>query len=267
MIIDDTDLPSLVAHLSPERLGKLTALTGSAASAISLHQEILKLGGQIMFLIATTEIALRNTVSENLGGYFTVPNWLQQPPITFVWRQDERRKISAAVASAKRSEYTKLSQSAKARLDLHAFPNGRPASISHLVRVRERQKHIAVSEGKVIAELTFYFWKRLFSADYEQNLWRPTLKRVFPDKSLTRAKLAVQLEHIYQARNRLAHHEPVLNKRFAETIAAVEFVAQRLGSASASADTPLAHLLAADIADTRASEAELQRRLQSFRLT
>jgi hypothetical protein len=41
---------------------------------------------------------------------------------------------------------------------------------------------------------------------------------------MKRAQIAENLEHIYQARNRLAHHEPVLHKRFRDAIAAIEFV-------------------------------------------
>ncbi|MFX3680346.1 MAG: hypothetical protein ACN6I5_03670 [Hyphomicrobiales bacterium] len=219
-----------------------------------------------MNVTATIEIALRNTVAENLSHHFGVPNWLQQPPVAFRWKEPERKKIAAAVDSARRAEYAKLSQAQKAQLDLLAYPRGRPANISHLRRAKDRRRHIQITEGKVIAELTMYFWKRLYGPEYDQTLWRTTLKRTFPDKTLSRAAVAVQFEQLYQSRNRLAHHEPVLHKRFADTMAAIEFIAQRLGSNHPSADTPLATLLAEDIAEVRAREKALSDRLDAFRM-
>jgi hypothetical protein len=254
----------LVGLLSHERLHGLLQLTGSEAAAIDLHQQTLGVSGDLMRMIATTEIALRNAIALNLGRHFGVPNWLQQPPVSFQWRDMERKKIVLAVDSAKRAEYSKYTQAQKASLDLGAYPNGRPPHVSHLQRAKARRNLIGVTEGKVIAELTFHFWKRLFSSEYEQTLWRPSLKRVFPKKTLKRAHVAAQLEIIYQARNRLAHHEPVLHKRFRATVDAVSFVAGELGAVTGTA-SPLAKLLETDIARAEASEAALSIRLDAFR--
>jgi hypothetical protein len=266
MAIDPQDAAALTLLISPERLGKLTQLTGSVEAAIELHQETLKLGAAMMHVTATVEIALRNAICENLSHHFAVPNWLFQPPVPFQWRAIEQGNITKALDSARRAEYAKLSQAQKAALDSLAYPTGRPPGVSHLKRAKDRRRHIAVTEGKVIAELTFYLWKRLFSPDYEQTLWRTTLKRTFPDKTLSRATVADTLEHIYQSRNRLAHHEPVLHKRFTETMSAIEFVIQRLGTKTPDPNTALANLLAADIAEVSAKAAALHGKLASYRV-
>src|SRR5262249_7599460 len=88
--------------------------------------------------------------------------------------------------------------------------------------------------------------KRLFSTEYETSLWRPVLKRVFPDKTLGRADVAAQLERIYQARNRIAHHEPVYGHRLRDALEAIEFIVTRLGHRESSRATPLAQLLSAE---------------------
>lgn len=266
MAINAADIPTLTALLSLERLGALTKLTGSKESAIELHQATLQLGAALMNVTATIEIALRNAVAENLGRYFGVPNWLQQTPVAFRWKEPERKKISAAIDSARRAEYSKLSQSDKAGLDALAYPDGRPANTPHPKRTRDRCRQIVVNEGKVIAELTLYFWKRLYGPEYEHSLWRPSLKRTFPDKRLSRALVATHLERIYQSRNRLAHHEPVLGQRFVDTMEAIEFVVQRLGMVAPRADSPLAHLLADDIAQVNARERSLRTRFESFKI-
>lgn len=266
MPLNPAQIAALTLYLSPERLGKLVQLTGSTEQAIELHQESLRLGAALMNVTATVEIALRNAICENLGHYFAAPNWLIQPPVHFQWRREEQEKITKALDSARRAEYSKLSQADKAALDGLAYPHGRPANTSHLSRAKARRKHIQVTDGKVIAELTLYFWKRLYGAEYEQTLWRTTLKKTFPNKRLTRAHVARELEQIYQSRNRLAHHETVLHGRFRDTIAAIRFVTENLGTSSPDSNSPLATLLTDDLADVVTKASVLHRRLEAFRV-
>lgn len=193
MKIEPEDVVSLERLLSRERLGNLVALTGSVEVAIDLHQETLRLGAALMHVTATIEIALRNAIFENLSDYFGVQNWLTQTPAHFRWREPERKKIDQAQDSAKRAEYSKLSQAEKSALDLLAYPDGRPSNTSHLKRAIDRRKRIVISEGKVVAEVTLYFWKRLYGPEYDQSLWRTTLKRTFPFKKLQRAEIAIVL--------------------------------------------------------------------------
>lgn len=266
MALTPAQIGTLTRLISPERLGKLTSLTGSPEQAIELHQETLRLGAALMNVTASVEIALRNAICENLSHHFAVANWLIQPPVPFQWLAEDQKKITTALQSARRAAYSKLTQAQKGALDALAYPNGRPAGTSHLKRVQDRRKHIQVTDGKVIAELTLYFWKRLYGPEYEQSLWRTTIKRTFPNKTLTRARVAEQLEHIYQSRNRLAHHEPVVHGRFNDTIAAIDFVIQNLGVRTADQNSALAMLLATDIADVRAKASALHARLAAFNI-
>jgi hypothetical protein len=266
MPIDATDIAKLTILLSPERLGKLTQLTGSTQAAIELHQETLRLGASLMNITATVEIALRNAICENLNQHFGVPNWLLQPPVPFQWKEPERKKIVLALDSAKRAEYSKLTQAEKGALDALAYPRGRPSNIPHLKRAQDRRRRIVVTDGKVIAELTLYFWKRLYGPEYDQTLWRTSLKKTFPDKKLSRAIIATYLEQIYQSRNRLAHHETVLHRRFTDTMTAIDFIVQHLEANPPSISTPLANLLKNDIADTNAKAAILHAKFDAFRI-
>ena len=179
-ILEDADVATIAVLLSPERLAALMMLTGSTRTAIELHQETLHLSGSLMNVIASVELSLRNTVCENLTIFFGCPGWLTHPPTPFQWRKTENDNARKALESARRSTYSKMSQAEKAALDLKAFPNGRPKNTSHLQRAVNRRRQITVSDGKIIAETTLYFWKRLYSGDYEQTLWRTTLKRTRP---------------------------------------------------------------------------------------
>lgn len=265
MAFNDEDVPHILALFSAERLGKLSELTGSSRAAIELHQETLIAGAALMSVIATVEIAVRNAVCDNLSQHFGVPNWLIAPPAPFTWRAPERDKGSKALESARRAEYAKLTQAEKSALDGLAYPNGRPANLSHLQRVKDRRKHIPVTDGKVIAEVTLHFWKRLYGPDYEHSLWRPTLKRTFPDKSVKRSEVADHLENVYQARNRLAHHEPVLHARFTEAIASVKYITERLASPKTAPDTPLANLLADQIVEAEGLATLLHDKLAAYK--
>jgi hypothetical protein len=259
------DTLTITRFLSRARLASLIELTLSETEAIALHQETLRVGSGLMNVIATVEIAVRNSVGDNLAHHFGVDRWLTQTPVHFRWRAEDRKKIETALDSARRAKYSKLSQAEKANLDALAYPGGRPPSTSHLKRAKDRRKRIDVSEGAVIAELTMYFWKRLYGPEYDQTLWRETLKRTFPCKRLRRADIAVQLEKVYQARNRLAHHEPVLHKRFEDTVAAIQFVVKHLNTASPKSDTPLATLVNVDLADVSRRAAALHERLKAYR--
>jgi hypothetical protein len=262
--LTDSDVAALAIFLSAERLAAYTRLTGSAREAIALHQEILQVGTSLMTVIAVIEIALRNSVCERLGQHFGSPDWLRNPPTPFAWRDQERAKIIDAERSARRAAYSKLSQADKHALDALAFSSGKPPNLSHSARAKARQAQIAVSNGKVIAEVTMYLWKRLFSEDYEEALWKPSLRKVFPNKKLKRADVAVQLERIYQTRNRLAHHEPVHGRRLTETLEAIDFVTANLGGVYTNDDSPLAKLLAQDLLLVIEQATALDKRFASF---
>ncbi len=265
MLMRDADIAHLTVLLSPERLGNLIALTGNVREAIELHQETLAVGACLMSIIATVEIAIRNAVCVNLNQHFGVSDWLIVPPAPFQWKSTEIDKGAKAKDSAQRAEYSKLEPQQKAALDALAYPDGRPVHESHSDRARKRRMHLPVSQGKIIAEMTLHFWKRLYSPDYEHSLWKPSLKKTFPHKSVKRAEVAAHLENIYQARNRLAHHEPVLHARFAETMSSIDYIIQRLGSSVIGPDTPLAKLLDEPIERVLQQAKALHVRLDAYR--
>ena len=105
MALNDEDVGTLTIYLSPERLAALTELTGSAREAIDLHQETLRVGALLMNVLASIEIALRNSVCANLSQHFGQPNWFLHPPPPFQWRKSEKDKIEKALDSARRAEY------------------------------------------------------------------------------------------------------------------------------------------------------------------
>lgn len=261
----ESDIDELLLLFSRERLQTYIDLTNSESSAIELHQETLNLGIELMRIIASIEIAIRNSVFNNLTNHFQVDNWLSQPPLPFNWKTMERRKITSAIDSAKRAKYSKITQAQKRDLDELAYPFGKPANEKYLDQSKKRRRQIHVTEGQVVAELTMYFWKRLFGPEYNHTLWRPTLKKVFPNKKIKRSEIALNLENIYQARNRIAHHEPVLYDRFHKTISSIEFILSNLNCSNILTKTPLEKLLSEEITTIKLTSTILHKKLDAFR--
>lgn len=240
--LGDADVRDAAVLLSSDRIATFLRITGNERDAIELHQQMLNVSAVLMPVTALVEIALRNAACERLRAMFGAPDWLRNPPPPFAWRGEEQDALRRAVRQGQRAAYAKLAQSDKRALDNAAFPNGVPAGTSHEDRAKARQRQIPVNQGQVIAQLTLMFWKRLFSSDYEAALWRRSLKRIFPNKALSRADIAQRLEDIYQTRNRIAHHEPVYGARLARTIEAVDFICRNFGAVGAEGVTVLMKL-------------------------
>lgn len=66
-----------------------------------------------------------------------------------------------------------------------------------------------LSRHQVVAGMTFGFWATLFSDD---DLWKEALHQVFTDRSgLKRKDVTSQLDGVRRFRNRVAHHDSLLN--------------------------------------------------------
>lgn len=238
----DDDIPQIVSLLSVERLSTFMRITGSERDAIVLHEQSLRIAAALMPATAMVEIVLRNAICEALRESFGRPNWLVNPPAPFQWKGEESDTIRRCSGWARRAAYANLSQTQKKALDESAFPNGVPAGTSHERRSKDRQRQIQITSGQLVAQLTLMFWKRLFSSDYENHLWKRSLRGLFPNKLITRAQVAQHLEIIYQTRNRIAHHEPVIGERLTRVADAIEFIALNFRSRAASEDAILARL-------------------------
>jgi hypothetical protein len=81
--------------------------------------------------------------------------------------------------------------------------------------------------GKVIPEVKFIFWQRLFTSRFDAALWDEQLLRVFPNAPdgaavpELRERVFGDLEKIRKLRNRIAHHEPIFNRQLEADLAAI----------------------------------------------
>jgi hypothetical protein len=227
----------VVDYISAERLKTYEIHTDRQEKAIALHNHTLQLGSSLMSMIALLELSLRNSTNLRLIESFGDDQWMVSGKLSVPLRAFERNTVKTAVKQAQKASYSKLSYRDKAKLDLIAFPSGKPKNISHKNEVLKRRETFSISHGQAISETTFSFWKRLYSSEYEGTLWKTSLKRVFPNKKLKRSDISKPLESVYATRNRVAHHEPVYGERLAEAIDALEFLRNSMGARSGDDET------------------------------
>lgn len=80
---------------------------------------------------------------------------------------------------------------------------------------KTRQRNLTT--GKVIAELKFVFWQKLFTGRNDIRLWQPHIAWAFPyapsmPAASLRDRIYQDLDVLRHLRNRLAHHEPVFTR-------------------------------------------------------
>jgi hypothetical protein len=75
--------------------------------------------------------------------------------------------------------------------------------------------------GKVIPELKFVFWQKMFTGRFDGRLWNTHMRAVLPhlDQVMTvqqlRRLIHDELEQLRSLRNRIAHHEPIFRRNLA----------------------------------------------------
>jgi len=171
-IYDGDTVKALKASLSEPRFATyLSKASGDEAYAMALYLYNVRLAKAFLFPLGVAEVVLRNAVDHVLVQTYGA-SWHQDPNF--------RGQI--------------LTHQSLASLDKAI---GR-------VGVRDR--------GKVIAELTFDFWSNLFRLDYA-DLWRTKANIAFPNlqRGEGRHEIQILVKEINRFRNRVAHHEPILD--------------------------------------------------------
>ena len=169
-----------MARFSSERLAPYLAVTGSDPErAVALYAWNADLSAALATTIGHVEVLLRNAMHESLAAWserqFNEPRWFVDP--SGLLHPRAAQDIRAARDRASRG------------------PRGE-------------------SSGRVVAELSFGFWRFLLAGHYDRSLWRQALFRAFPERRRREVHDAARILHL--ARNRLAHHEPMFNRPVGE---------------------------------------------------
>lgn len=176
----DTPLPvgtagAVERHLSPARLSTyLTATGGDLDAAVDLYRWNAAVSAALWESIGHTEVVLRNATHDALSARHAAKGRQGQ------WYDDPARE-----------------------LDQHARDDVAKA-------IRRTKAGASPPAGKVVAELSFGFWRFLLAKRYTAGLW-PALRPAFPFlASSDRLQLEAPVERVHKLRNRVAHHEPLI---------------------------------------------------------
>lgn len=181
--IAPADLERLI---SPSRFGTYLAVTATPAEAVALYEWNGRVSGSFAEMLGHLEVLVRNAMHDHLTAHhatiagrpagacwFEGPNWTQH----------------------------------------HWFTQQAQDSITKAVRDAGHDRQHSPRPGKVVAELTFGFWRYLASDRYEQSLWTPAIDGAFaaPGATIRARRRAVEdrLAPLHLLRNRIAHCEPV----------------------------------------------------------
>lgn len=163
------------AWLSEPRYQRfLDAAGGEHERAVALYEWHTELTVASFGLIHLFEVVLRNAIDGVLG------EGQPQTPIKDTWLLD--------------------------------FEILHPDGIKQVIVAIERlEKGKLVTRGRVVAGVSFAFWAGLFGRRYEE-LWRHRLRVAFPHEALTRKDLSTRLRRVQRFRNRVAHHDSLLDQ-------------------------------------------------------
>jgi len=104
-----------------------------------------------------------------------------------------------------------------------SLPNPGPGGGFNPRRELSNVRSMQATTGKVIAELKFVFWQKLFTGRHDVRLWHPHITAAFPQAQTMpagalRNRIYGDLETLRRLRNRLAHHEPVFTRNLADDL-------------------------------------------------
>jgi len=169
--------------VSSERLTSYMAATkGDLSAAIELYDWNQAISAAMFADLARLEVVVRNVIHQTLQDYVaaggaTTP-WYTNATF-FPGRAGQRSKQNIADA-----------------------------------QYRATRNSRTETEGRVVAELMFGFWRFLCARQYLTTLWVPVLASAFPNHPTgnarqVRSDVEARMERLHFLRNRVAHHEPI----------------------------------------------------------
>ncbi|HTC59219.1 MAG TPA: hypothetical protein VK691_03780 [Solirubrobacteraceae bacterium] len=207
------DGPWLERWLSVPRLGRYLATAGNDRDrALSLYDWNARISAATLRDLAHLEVAIRNAYDSALRANIPAGqiDWTSAAMTAFPPVYRTKR------AAGGRTRQVDINR--KAREILNASIQSAGGS--------------SAPPGKVVANLTFGFWRYLSSKAHEKNLWVPYLHNAFPPKT-SRSDVDARIGRLHDLRNRAAHHEPLLDTDLVARLDDLLWIAERLDSSLA----------------------------------
>lgn len=158
---------------STARMSKyLSACNGDKQKTMQLYRYNLRLCQRFYGVLSLFEVILRNAVNNHYMVYFSDVDWI-------------------------------VNQADNGKLLVHDKDEIKQAEADY-------KKRGIYNNDKMVSSLTFGFWTFLFTKNNYKKGGK-TLLRIFPNKAKgkNQADVYLDLTHIREFRNRIAHHEPI----------------------------------------------------------
>lgn len=171
------DLHALRDAISPARLGTYLKRTHyNARRALDLYAWNIRAGAALYPVLQVNEVALRNAVNRGLESQFG-PRW--------PYSQGFLRSLPS---------------------------QDRALFLKERGKVERRLGIPQVSTGDVVAAQTYWFWVMMLTSRFENRIWKREFTSSFPHApaSVTRDVVHSRADTIRKLRNRIAHHEPLM---------------------------------------------------------
>ena len=179
------DFKKIATRLTKTRLASyLQATSGDVEAAIGLYDWNTSVASALYEDLGRLEVVFRNAVDDALLRYGSARGW--------------------ADAWYRQMQLFQGQHCMRAREDIDAAR-----------RRATRGGRRPEVHGKVIAELSFGFWRYLCERSYLTSLWVPAVAAAFPmhpaapDPRQVRGDVADRMQRLHFLRNRIAHHEPI----------------------------------------------------------
>ena len=177
------DLPGVIS--APRFATYLQATGNDRQQALALYEWNLTLSAQFIVPLQVCEVAVRNGVAEAIEKVHGA---------TWPWSNGFLRSLPRS----------KRSTDYNPEVDLRNTAARQPTT------------------GKVVAELKFAFWEKIFTAGQDGRIWFSHFSASFPGAPsglaipVARAIAHNDLKSIRLLRNRIAHHEPIFTRNIAD---------------------------------------------------
>lgn len=86
------------------------------------------------------------------------------------------------------------------------------AAKKNIRKAKKRAGKEGAPPGKIIAELSFDFWRFLLSSHYQASIW-PQVKKALKRTPDSRQQFEELVVIVYKMRNRCSHHESIVQQR------------------------------------------------------
>ncbi|HUC14276.1 MAG TPA: hypothetical protein VMS00_07470 [Acidimicrobiales bacterium] len=170
--------------LGPPRFVRYLAAAGNdRALALALYEWNAQISAAFQRDLAHLEIALRNAYDAAATSWGGTGHWLR----------DGYTVVFAPLYRTYGGHHVDVNQKNREQVAQAIRDAGGPLAPS----------------GKVVAQLSFGFWRYLSDRAHERPLWIPFLYRAFVHGT-SRAAIDRRIAGLHVFRNRIAHHEPLL---------------------------------------------------------